>query len=323
MSFTLLSRPVTRRQFALGASAGAAVLALGPARSLLAAAHQEGGDLASLGYPELKLTVTDDAFEGVPEETPAGRYLLTVEAKTTKGPATGAFFGPPAGMTADEFLGAIAGPPPGADGGTPPAGAEGGDQGGGEMQLPLFVYQAKFAGGAQANPGERAQAVIDLTPGEWMAWADDPTAPQQPVVFKVTGDFPAEVKDPESDLSATLLDFQIIFDGKLTAGKHTLAVPHHGAQPHFLELMKGPDSMTKEQIMAALMTPPGATPEAGGLSENDLQPVLYAPLQSIGTVSYHEVELEAGTYMAACFFPTAGTGAPHAMEGMVDVIKVS
>ncbi len=62
---------------------------------------------------------------------------------------------------------------------------------------------------------------------------------------------------------------------------------------------------------------------AQALSESDLQPVLYTPLQSIGTVTYHEVELEPGTYMAACFFPTAGTGAPHAMEGMVEVIKVS
>ena len=259
----------------------------------------------------------------MPAETAAGRYLLTVEAKTTEGPGIGAFFGPPAGMTAGDFLGAIAGPPPGADGGTPPADAEGGDQSGGEMQLPLFVYQAKFAGGAQANPGETAQAVIDLTPGEWIAWTDNPAAPQQPVAFKVTGEFPAEVKDPVSDLSATLLDFQIIFDGELKGGKHTLAVPHHGAQPHFLELMMGPDTMTKEQVLSALMTPPGATPEAGGLGEKDLQPVLYTPLQSIGTVTYHEVELEAGTYMAACFFPTAGTGAPHAMEGMVDVFKVS
>jgi hypothetical protein len=323
MSFAMLSRSVNRRQFTLGASAGAAILALGPARSLLAAAHQDAAGLASLGYPELKVTVTDSGFEGVPAETAAGRYLLTVEARTTQGPGTGAFFGPPAGMTAEEFLGAIAGPPPGADGGTPPAGAEGGDQGGGEMQLPLFVYQAKFAGGAQAMPGQTAQAVIDLTPGEWMVWADDPSAPQPPAMVKVTDDFPAEVQDPAADLTATLVDFKIIIDGALTAGKHILAVPHHGAQPHFLALMKGPDSMTKDQVMAALMAPPDATPEAGGLSENDLQPTLYTPLQSIGTVTYHEVELEPGTYMAACFFPTAGTGAPHAMEGMVEVIKVS
>ena len=35
------------------------------------------------------------------------------------------------------------------------------------------------------------------------------------------------------------------------------------------------------------------------------------------------VSLEAGTYAAACFFPTAGTGEPHAMKGMHTVFTVS
>jgi hypothetical protein len=62
---------------------------------------------------------------------------------------------------------------------------------------------------------------------------------------------------------------------------------------------------------------------AGGLSEGDLQPVFFSPTQSIGTVTFHQVELTAGTFLAACFFPTAGTGAPHAANGMVEVFKVS
>jgi hypothetical protein len=64
---------------------------------------KDAGDLASLGYPELKVTVTDTGFEDVPEELPAGRYLLSVTGKTTKDMGAVAFLSPtPARMSASE-----------------------------------------------------------------------------------------------------------------------------------------------------------------------------------------------------------------------------
>ncbi|MGI8485506.1 MAG: hypothetical protein ACR2OU_14735 [Thermomicrobiales bacterium] len=112
-------------------------------------------------------------------------------------------------------------------------------------------------------------------------------------------------------------------EGKLTAGKHVIKIQHHGAQPHFLEIDKGPDSMTREEVAMALMSPPDATPTAGGLSENALSPVFFSPTQSIGTDTWHHIDLTDGTFLAACYFPTAGTGVPHAMNGMIDVFKVT
>lgn len=41
------------------------------------------------------------------------------------------------------------------------------------------------------------------------------------------------------------------------------------------------------------------------------------------TDTRHPIELTTGTYLAACFFPTAGTGVPHALNGMFDVFKVT
>ena len=67
--------------------------------------------------------------------------------------------------------------------------------------------------------------------------------------FTVTGDFPADVAEPEADITATLVDFAITIDGELTAGTHVIKVVHHGAQPHFLEIEKGPDTMTKEMVV--------------------------------------------------------------------------
>ena len=319
MHSDFLTRTVTRRQFAAGAVAGAATLALMPARSLFAAA-QTTADLSSLGYPELNVTVTDTGFDGLPESTAAGRYLITVTGKTTKDVANLAFVSPtPIGMSAADLIQAIAGMAGPAAGDTSQSGGgQGGDQ-----QIPLPFYQLYFAGGAVAWPGATAQAVVDLQPGDYMVWADDPEAAQQPVALQVTDDYPAGIEDAQADVTATLIDFAIGIEGSLTAGKHLLKIQHHGAQPHYLDIVKGPDTMTKEQIMATIKGEMNGAQAAGGIAESDLQPVFNAATQSIGTTTWHPIELAAGTYAAVCFFPTAGTGLPHAMEGMVEVFKVT
>jgi hypothetical protein len=322
-----LSQPVSRRQFTLGSALGVAALTLMPSRTVFTAAAQDASDLSGLGYPELAITITETGFEGVPDSPRAGRYLLKVTSKITKDSGSNgavAFISPtPAGMSAADFiqLAASSAATPAA-GGTPIAG---GDQGGGDenQQIPLSVYQMRFAGGVTTSPGGTAEAVIDLTAGEYVVWGDDPTAVQKPVILTVTGDFPNDVKDPQADITATLIDFAIQLEGNLTAGKHLMKVQHHGAQPHFLYISKGPDTMTTEQVQTALMGDPSATPAPGGLLEQDLQPVFYSPTQSIGTVTYQQIELTAGTFLATCFFPTAGTGVPHAMNGMIDVFKVT
>jgi hypothetical protein len=45
--------------------------------------------------------------------------------------------------------------------------------------------------------------------------------------------------------------------------------------------------------------------------------------QSIGTSVWIGMSLDAGTYAAMCFFPTAGTGEPHAFHGMYTVFQVT
>jgi hypothetical protein len=315
---------------------GAAALALTLAvRQGRLAWAQETTDFSGLGYPELAITVTDTGFEGVPATTAAGRYLLTVtNARSAASENAGAvgFVSPtPAGKSAADFIqyvASLAAPAATPGGGTP----TGGDEGGEEMEqpLPLWVYQLHFAGGVYAPTGT-AQAVIDLIPGEYVVWGDDPTLPLTPVAMTVTGEFPPNVKDPTTDLTATLIDFAITVEGNLTAGKHLMKVQHQGAQPHFLDIEKGPDTMTTAQVQSALLgmapaTPASdaaGTPGAGGLSEGDLQGVFYSPTQSLGTVTFQTIDLSVGTFLAACFFPTAGTGVPHAMNGMIEVFKVT
>ena len=199
------------------------------------------------------------------------------------------------------------------------------EAGGGEGQmLPLAIYRMYFAGGVAITPtADTAEAVIDLIPGNYIVWGDDPSAPQKPSIMKVTGDFPRVVKDPTADITATLIDFAITMEGSLTAGKHIMKVQHHGAQPHFLEIEKGPDSMTKEQVTATFSGMMSGTPPADAIPESEMQSVFFSPTQSIGTTTWQMIDLTDGTFLAACFFPTAGTGLPHAFNGMTDVFKVT
>jgi hypothetical protein len=318
----------------IGSAAGIAALGLHPSHALIATA-QNASDFASMGYPELAITMTDTGFQGVPESTDAGRYLLKLTSNLTSNTNGGSigFVSPtPAGVSTSALL-KIIGAAGGAEGqGTPEAGMTegtsmngatpeaGGEQG---QQIPLEVYKMYFAGGVTAEMGKTAEAVIDLVPGRYVVWGDDPSAPQKPEIMKVTGEFPKRVKDPKADITATLIDFAIMIEGSLTAGTHIMKVQHHGAQPHFLEIDKGPDTMTKEMVMGSMTGMMSGTPAAGGLSGTELQPIFFSPTQSIGTETWQMIDLTAGTFLAACFFPTAGSGVPHAMNGMVDVFKVT
>ena len=63
----------------------------------------------TMGLPELHVQVTDSEIEGVPAETPAGRYLLTVDVTAADGGSVG-FMQLPAGMSRDDFVAMLAGP---------------------------------------------------------------------------------------------------------------------------------------------------------------------------------------------------------------------
>lgn len=315
-SIRLDSYSLTRRRFTLGTALAAAGLAIPRMENALAAQ----ADLAGLGLPTIDVTITADGYEGVPETLSAGRYLLNATAEDVPEGGAVAFF-QPYRMSAEEFFSVIGGPPP-AEGS--PVTEEGGEDGGEEEgPLPTFVYQSKFAGGVVAVPGAPGMAVIDLTEGEWIAWGDDPGASQAPVVVTVTGEFPADETEPEADLMAMLIDFEIMVEGNLVAGEHVLRVENQGAQPHFLELDIVPEGTTDEDVAALIGSFLTGTPTAGALTEEDFQMGTYTPTQSIGTVTWTKVTLETGTYAAMCWFPRAGVGDPHAFHGMHMVFEVS
>jgi hypothetical protein len=312
---------MNRRKFVTLASATAGATLLLPRLGPTALA--QGADLNAAGYPTIDVTVTASAFEGIPETLEAGRYLLNVTVAEDVEFGSVAFLSP-YNMSADEFFAFLGGGAPAADASPAAEAAPEGEEGGGEEgPLPAFVYQSTFAGGAAAPAGMTGATVLDLTEGEWIAWGDDPGAPQMPVVLQVTGEFPAEAVDPEADITFMLVDFGIMVEGNLTAGEHIVKVDNQGAQPHFVEISMVPEGTTDEDVAALLNSFLTGTPVADGLGEDDFAPVAFTPTQSIDVQLWTTITLEPGTYNAACWFPTAGIGDPHAFHGMHTVFVVS
>ena len=283
------------------------------------------GGLADLGLPELNVTVTATGYEGIPETLDAGRYLVNVTAGDDVEMEGGVAFIQPSGMSAEEFLGMVFGPPSGA--GETEASPVAED--GGEMGLPPVLFEATFAGGAYAPTGQTAQIVLDLGPGEWIAWADDPEGAQEPVIFEATGEMPTDLVEPESGATITMGEYVIqVSEGALASGPQVVKVENIGAQPHFIAATNVPDGTTKGQIgvvldeeMAAEMT--GTPPAYSDLNpETDFGEGFYTATQSTGTTVWVVLDLEPGTYGLLCFFPDMADGMPHAYHGMYDVVEV-
>jgi hypothetical protein len=282
----------------------------------------------TMGFPELRVHITDTAYEGLPAETAAGRYLLTLEIEAAEGAGLN-FMMLPEGMSFDDFMTLLAGPPaaspeamigtPGAEAG-PPEG-EGGDQ------PPEWYFQAEMAGGTSGFAGT-AQAIIDLTPGEWIAWAGYPDAPQAPVGLTVSGEAgatPAAGGEPAADVTVTMFEYDFSIEGTLTPGSHVFAVTNVGAQPHEMFMVRTEEPVTEEQIAQILeLEMQGATPapESGVPNPETFMPVAGMTPLSMGKTGWIPVTLEAGTYIMVCFVPDIESGMPHAFEGMYEVITV-
>ncbi len=285
----------------------------------------------TMGLPELRVRVTDTAYEGLPAETPAGRYLVTLEIEAAEGGAL-SFMQLPEGMGVDDFVALLAGPPaasPEAPIGTPVAEVGPPAEGEGPEGPPEWYYQTKHAGGTGGFPGGRTvQVIVELTPGEWIAWGDDPESPQAPVALTVTGEegaTPAAGAEPAADATVTMFEYDFRLEGAFATGPQVIKVANVGAQPHHMFVARTPGPITEEQIAQILeLEARGATPapEAGLPDPDTFVPVAYMSTLSTGATASLPVTLEPGHYVVVCFVPDIASGMPHAFEGMYEVITV-
>lgn len=166
--------------------------------------------------------------------------------------------------------------------------------------------------------------MLDLPPGEWLVWGEDPGATQEPVILNVTGEMPADLPEPESGATLEMGEYFFeVAEGELTAGKQVVEIQNVGAVPHFIFMGKVPDTVTEADLEAVLEADMTGTPAATDWNpDEEFEDVLGTTTQSGDTSIWVSVTLEPGTYAAVCFFPDAESGIPHAYEGMYAIIEV-
>ena len=286
-----------------------------------------GSLLAGLGYPEFRVTVTDEGAVA-PRSTPAGRYLVVLENAASH-PVELEFVLPPGGLTLEQLM---ATPQP-----------EGQEEG-----PPDWFYDATIAGGVGAGPGGAERIVLDLAPaGEWFVDVfrereedEDGGTPEStggtpmagegggPEVLTLTVTGEAEPgAEPPADAAVELRDFDFALPAQLSAGRQIWGVTNVGQQPHHVILLRAPVPVTEAQVMELLalefgMAGEGATPSPGLPNPEEFEEAGFVGVLSAGRSAWVEVDLAPGSYVALCFVPDRETGMPHAAMGMVGVFTV-
>ena len=269
-----------------------------------------GSLLAALGYPELRVVVADNGAE-VPTEAAAGRYLVVLE-NGSAGEVDISFIKTPEGETLASLMA------------TPSAEGE-------EEGPPAWLYETEIAGGVVAPAGGVGRVVVDLTAGEWFVDVfrqseeeGEAEGEAQPLTLMVTGDAASPTEEPAGAIAVEMQDFAFGMPAQLPAGPQVWQVTNTGEQPHFILLVKGPDDLTMDDVMAILAAEAtGGTPPAGVPNpETDFADIGETSLLSAGKSMWLEFDLAPGTYVALCFFPDPETRMPHAALGMVQLFTV-
>src|SRR5215207_11601098 len=202
----------------------------------------------TMGLPELAVTATADAFEGVPSETAAGRYVVTLTSAMGADASAGVeFLMLPEDVPFDDFMTIL---------------SESLDTSGGP---PEWYYQTHLAGGLATDPESTSQGIFDLRPGTYVVWSGgDPEAAQPPVELTVTGAAatPTAAAEPAAGATVTMFEYGFKVDGQLMPGPQLLKVANVGAQPHFMVLVQPNEPVTKEQVRMLLEAEMAGTPTA-------------------------------------------------------------
>ncbi len=265
---------------------------------------------SGLGLSEFDITVTDAGFD-LPSSIPAGRYLVNASIETSE-PSAASFFLIPDGMTFDDVTAAFA--------------AE--DETGASLS---WLYHTTIAGGAMGAPGTVGQAVIDLLPGNWVVWADDPGSAIPMTEIQVTGAMPDTLREITPTVTITATSNETGYDfavaGDVVAGPNLVQFYNKTDQPHFVAALVSPVPLDNDQFMQLLMMEDGATPapDSGlpGLDEIQFSPSGITTV-SAGVKIWAVVDFTSGYNYITCFVtdPNSPDMLPHAAEGMFEEIDV-
>ena len=256
-----------------------------------------GSALAALGYPELRIIVTDEGSE-VPAEVSAGRLLIALDNQSSAVSDVN-ILQLPEDVTLEEANAVFTG------------------QGG---EAPAWLAELDSAGGFNTAAGRTGYGVFDLDPGEWYIGVGD-FNPY--TLLTVTGEASASTDDPPADLDLDVHEFTLGLPDQLPAGPQVWHVTNTGEQVHEVMLVRTPELLTVEQVIAVMSVPEGEEPPAGvpDISTFEFIPE-GAKTMSPGHEIWLEMDLQPGNYVAICSNPDTDSGQPHAALGEIHIFTV-
>jgi hypothetical protein len=267
--------------------------------------------IRTLGFPEVAITVGPDGIDA-PATLDAGPHLITLTAPEPY-IAYLNFMQPPADLSDEEILELA--------------------EAAGTNDLPQSDWV--YAGGTNTpNAGEPASFIVDLPPGEYQVvasyYTDDPTQEEIYGLSPLTvNDASAEATpgavEPASTVTLEMTDDlqYIVTPDPVPAGPQVWKITNPGQMhAHHVVMVRTPDGTTAQDIIGEFNSMFAGTPPAGDAVFNQVVWVGYAALQSGGTTTWAEFNLEPATYAVICFIIDPETGRPHAADGMVTVFPV-
>jgi hypothetical protein len=189
-----------------------------------------------------------------------------------------------------------------------------------------------FGGTNTGDVGEPSTFAINLAPGDYH-WAVSYYGTEQGseeimslVPFSVTaGEASPVAGEPAAAVTLEETDDleYIVSPDPVPAGPQVWKITNTGTHhPHHVVMVRIPDDVTKQDIIAELNAMFAGTPIAGESIMAQIAWVGYAALQSGGQTIWTEFDLEPGTYAVICFILDIETGRPHMLDGMVTTFTV-
>ena len=179
---------------------------------------------------------------------------------------------------------------------------------------------AKELGGPNASaPGEEANAILTLEPGNYafICFVDIGGPPHfakgMVKPLRVVPSTNPSGPKPKADVTATLFDYSFKLSSPIRAGKRTIRVHNAGPQVHEVQLVQLAPGVSLGEFMKWMEKMEGPPPgkPLGGI----------AGIES-GMSQYFSADFVPGSYALLCFVPDSKDRKPHFAHGMVQQIEV-
>jgi hypothetical protein len=169
--------------------------------------------------------------------------------------------------------------------------------------------------------GATARAVIDFAPGSY-AVLGEPFQRQPNVELEVIPGPSTPAPEPAAEAMITIGDGAVAgVPERVPAGEHLWEVTGAGAGPHRFQLFSYPEPITLDQLIEAAALPEGATPAPGMADLALLAQLGGLGVLSSGLTAWPIVDVEPGTYVAACTLPDE-SGIQHFLTGEITLFTV-